>query len=543
MNRNKNNMSIVLVSTLIIIIISISVILPNVCAEEFNAKELGLKFEYDKSWKLVSGADPSTCDRTLCIFTLKNVNDDNTSIAIWIHKGHGFKNLCKCDSLVEFVQWDYTKHYEPIKTFSLINDNQTTLNGNITTMQMEYITGGGNNTQSHYFISWIKNNEILIKNNDIYYKIAYQSNNKNFNQFLSNTKNILNSIELFDPNKKIQTVSADELQPVPERKNPSFMIGNNKNEKQVNGDNSSRSIITNEKTNSISENDKQSSYKPEDKIREKMQFDDSNFDEYYSNTFANTFQNANITGKIFNLVPSSSIEKAVQIFHLGNNDKSVYIGYSPANQNIKDSFNKDDCIRVIGTTGPSLEYTNAFGAYRTSPSIMAKDIHKIDCLDMVDPTAKVITIGQTLEKGGIKVTLNKVEFDDKNTRAFLTIENTNNDEEEILRFYDTSDSKAFQGKRQYEAQYSSSYPDISSSIPPGIEESGVVLFEPLKYDVDTKFQFDMNMGFGEDYKFVFNTNSIDQLNNEIDISQVFGGEEENSQDESETKNDDEDDDD
>jgi hypothetical protein len=543
MNRNKNNMSIVLVSTLIIIIISISVILPNVCAEEFNAKELGLKFEYDKSWKLVSGADPSTCDRTLCIFTLKNVNDDNTSIAIWIHKGHGFKNLCKCDSLVEFVQWDYTKHYEPIKTFSLINDNQTTLNGNITTMQMEYITGGGNNTQSHYFISWIKNNEILIKNNDIYYKIAYQSNNKNFNQFLSNTKNILNSIELFDPNKKIQTVSADELQPVPERKNPSFMIGNNKNEKQVNGDNSSRSIITNEKTNSISENDKQSSYKPEDKIREKMQFDDSNFDEYYSNTFANTFQNANITGKIFNLVPSSSIEKAVQMFHLGNNDKSVYIGYSPANQNIKDSFNKDDCIRVIGTTGPSLEYTNAFGAYRTSPSIMAKDIHKIDCLDMVDPTAKVITIGQTLEKGGIKVTLNKVEFDDKNTRAFLTIENTNNDEEEILRFYDTSDSKAFQGKRQYEAQYSSSYPDISSSIPPGIEESGVVLFEPLKYDVDTKFQFDMNMGFGEDYKFVFNTNSIDQLNNEIDISQVFGGEEENSQDESETKNDDEDDDD
>jgi hypothetical protein len=177
--------------------------------------------------------------------------------------------------------------------------------------------------------------------------------------------------------------------------------------------------------------------------------------------------------------------------------------------------------------------------------IFASSIQKIECLDMVDPKAKIIPIGQSLEKGGIIVTLNKVEFDDKNTRAFLTIENTNNDEDDTLRFYDTSDSKAFQGKKQYEAQYSSSYPQISSSIPPGIEESGVILFEPLEYNVDTKFEFNMNMGFGNDYKFVFNTNTIDQLNNNIDIKQVFGGTEaeENSQDEKEAENNDNDNDD
>ena len=65
----------------------------------------------------------------------------------------------------------------------------------------------------------------------------------------------------------------------------------------------------------------------------------------------------------------------------------------------------------------------------------------------------------------------------------------------------------------------------------------IVLFEPLEYNVDTKFEFNMNIGL-DDYKFVFNTNTIDQLNNNIDINQVFGGDEaeENSQDESVTNN-------
>lgn len=50
-------------------------------------------------------------------------------------------------------------------------------------MQTEYTSGGEGNTQFHYLISW-------IKNNDIFYRIAYQSDNNNFNQFLSNVKYI-----------------------------------------------------------------------------------------------------------------------------------------------------------------------------------------------------------------------------------------------------------------------------------------------------------------------------------------------------------------
>ena len=62
---------------------------------------------------------------------------------------------------------------------------------------MEHTSGGEGNT-FHYLIS-------RIKNNDIFYRITYQSDNNNFNQFLSNVKNILYSIELFDPNKRLQS--------------------------------------------------------------------------------------------------------------------------------------------------------------------------------------------------------------------------------------------------------------------------------------------------------------------------------------------------
>ena len=444
---------------------------------------------------LFSGADSSKCVRIFCNFTFKNLNDSNTFLKIAIQKGQKFKDICKCDSLTEFVQYDFKKYYEPIKTFSLISDNQTILNGNVSAMQMEYTSSGGE-SPFHYLITW-------IKNNDIFYRIVYQSDNNNFNQFLSNIKTILNTIELFDPDKKLQTVASKDLPPLSERKQPSFMAENNNKE-------------TTTTTDTL---DKESSEVSSSKIKDKkttVEIDDSTFDLFYSSPESHISKKISITGKIFNTMAPSGDSGGLQIYHLGNQDKDTIISYSLSQ--IGNSFIDDECVKIEGSAGPTYQYTNAFGAYRTSPMIFASSIQKIDCLDMVDPKAKIIPIGQSLEKGGIKVTLNKVEFDDKNTRAFLTIENTNDDEDEILRFYDTSNSKAFQGKRQYEAQYSSSYPDISSSIPPGIEESGVVLFEPLEYGMDTKLEFDMSIGL-DDYKFVFNTNTIDQLNNQIDINQ------------------------
>ena len=494
----------------------------NVSGAEYVGEQSGLKFQYGQPWKLLSNADSSKCDKMLCIVTFQNLKDDNTFIKITIQKTQKFKNICQCDSLLEFVQYDFKKYYEPIKTFSIINDNQTILNGNISVMQMEYTSGTGDNP-FHYLLSW-------IKNNDIFYRIVYQSDNNNFNQFLPNFKNLLNSIELFDPNGKQQITSNEPQQAISERKKPSFMTDNEneasskdntKNIDQQTQINDSKSSST---TNVIDQQtiDNESSESSSDLKVSKVEINDTNFDLFYSNPQSHLLKNISITGKIFNIIPSSIDTGGIQIYHLGSQDKDTVISYSLSK--INNPFNVEECVKIEGSAGPNYEYTNAFGAYRSSPMIFADAIQKIDCLDMVDPKAKIVSFVQTLEKGGIKVTLHKVEFDDKNTRAFLSVENTNENEEDVVRFFDTSDSKAFQEKRQYEPQYSSSYPDISSEIPAGIEESGVVVFEPLEYGIDTKFQFGMRVGI-DDYKFVFNTNTIGQPSNINENNQMTEDEE------------------
>ena len=461
----------------------VSALSHQIFAQEGNIYEgLGIKLKYFNPWTIEGNDDDPSC-LDLCLTALF-IPSYKAGIMIMQEKFDkpDIKNKCKCDTLLEFVKYRYEIISESEENV-FINDNQTTLtDGNIPAIQMEFENKGDTLKKSVH---------ILTKGPNSFYGIVFSADkNEQYSNYLDDFKKMLNSLEF---------VSTNETK----KKQPSFLADNNTKEMSTTTD-----IV-----------DKESSRVDLSDIKDKrtdIEIDDSNFDLFYSSPESHISKKISITGKIFNTMAPSGDSGGLQIYHLGNQDKDTIISYSLSQ--IGNSFSNDECVKIEGSAGPTYQYTNAFGAYRTSPMIFASSIQKIDCLDMVDPKAKIIPIGQSLEKGGIKVTLNKVEFDDKNTRAFLTIENTNDDEDEILRFYDTSDSKAFQGKRQYEAQYSSSYPDISSSIPPGIEESGVVLFEPLEYGLDTKFEFDMSIGL-DDYKFVFNTNTIGQLNNQIDINQ------------------------
>jgi hypothetical protein len=109
----------------------------------------------------------------------------------------------------------------------------------------------------------------------------------------------------------------------------------------------------------------------------------------------------------------------------------------------------------------------------------------------INPAEKTIVQEETQTKGGIKVILHKVEFSPKNTRVFLTVDNLN--QKAAITFYDTG-AKAIQGKKQYATTYSydTEFPNINSDIPPGIEENGIILFEPLDYKTPTsaRLQFE-----------------------------------------------------
>jgi hypothetical protein len=140
--------------------------------------------------------------------------------------------------------------------------------------------------------------------------------------------------------------------------------------------------------------------------------------------------------------------------------------------------------------------------------INADSIIRIECTQVISPGQKLITMEETQTKSGIKVTLHKIEFSDKNTRVYLTVDDDNNTE---ISFYDFN-SKAIQGNRQFETttDYDVDYPEIESDIPAGIAEDGVILFEPLEYKNNNLIlQFEASKNY-EDVKFIFNVDLLSQ---------------------------------
>lgn len=240
---------------------------------------------------------------------------------------------------------------------------------------------------------------------------------------------------------------------------------------------------------------------------------DLNFNQLFENPDQYTDIDVDITGKIFHLIPASVGIKGVQIYQGGDRNRDVVIRYDASNN--FGPFTEDECVSVNGTSSGSFDFTNAFGATISAPLIDADSIAKIDCGQVINPAQNVVNIEQSQVKSGVKVTLHKVEFTDKNVRAFLTVENNNKNTE--IKFYDFN-SKALQGNRQFETtyDYDVDYPKIESDIPAGIVEDGVIIFEPMSVSQDSvKFEFQVSKNFN-DIKFTFDV--IPTSNNENQIA-------------------------
>jgi hypothetical protein len=211
----------------------------------------------------------------------------------------------------------------------------------------------------------------------------------------------------------------------------------------------------------------------------KTNFTNSNYATLFAKPDSFLDSTVDFTGKISNF-PGAGV---LQMYPGGGtNDVVVYY-------NETFNFAQDECVKVTGIVRESFAGTNAFGATRIVPAVAAQTIDKADCSQAVNPAIKTVVVEKTQTKGGIKLTFHKVEFTDKNTRTYLTVENVN--PKVSVTFYDFN-AKAIQGKKQYSTTYAFDvdYPEIKSDIPSNIEENGVVLFEPLDYNLPTaRFQF------------------------------------------------------
>jgi hypothetical protein len=175
---------------------------------------LGIKFKYFDPWKMgLLQADEPTC-LNFCNIQLSLPNNE-AMIVIVQEKFNSpkIKNNCKCDTLEEFVKYEYENTISKYEDLVFINDNQTTLtDDNISAIQMEYEKKGFTLSDENVID---KSFDIFTKGPDSFYRIVFSAeNNEQYPNYLNDFKKMINSLKF---------VSYNETK----SKQPSFMSNSN----------------------------------------------------------------------------------------------------------------------------------------------------------------------------------------------------------------------------------------------------------------------------------------------------------------------------
>ena len=178
-----------------------------------------------------------------------------------------------------------------------------------------------------------------------------------------------------------------------------------------------------------------------------------------------------ITGRVFTAPEIVGEETAFQMFADPENSEwntSVYA------EGTNLGLNVDDYVHVVGTVQGSMEGENAFGGTVTAVEVEASRVESVSAVEAVDPTQKTVEVGQTLTDRGFSVTLEKIEFGEDTTRAYVTAYNGTN---RGASFYDF-DAKIMQGSQQLDAETPFDYEVQApqTDLSPGAETEGVVVF-------------------------------------------------------------------
>jgi hypothetical protein len=134
----------------------------------------------------------------------------------------------------------------------------------------------------------------------------------------------------------------------------------------------------------------------------------------------------------------------------------------------------DTYVHVRGTVLGSFEGENAFGGSVSAVEVEADKIERVEAVDAVDPTQKTVKVGQTRSNEGFSMTLVKLEFGMRHTRAYVTARNDGIKNASL----DLYRSKIIQGSDRagQTDPFDYSVPKPREGLQPGAVTEGVVVF-------------------------------------------------------------------
>ncbi|MGG3738438.1 DUF4352 domain-containing protein [Aeribacillus pallidus] len=184
-------------------------------------------------------------------------------------------------------------------------------------------------------------------------------------------------------------------------------------------------------------------------------------------------------GRIFVEPERDSDGTYLQVFANNNSERNAIIMIEDPNVDVA----MDDIIHVTGTVKDAFEGENAFGGVITAPMILADSIEKTDYQTAFAPAKQTIELNAEQNQHGYKLTVQKVELADQETRVYVQVANETNNK---IYFY-TFDAKLIANGKQLEEEmnYDANYPEVQSELLPGVTTDGIIVFPALEEGVST----------------------------------------------------------
>jgi hypothetical protein len=134
----------------------------------------------------------------------------------------------------------------------------------------------------------------------------------------------------------------------------------------------------------------------------------------------------------------------------------------------------DSYVHVRGTVLGSIEGENAFGGTVSAVEVEADEVERVEAVDAIDPTIKTVEVGQTRSSEGFSMTLQKIEFGPRHTRAYVTARN-DTDKHVGLDLYRSKITQGSERAGQTDP-FDYNLPKPKPGLQPGEQTQGVVIF-------------------------------------------------------------------
>lgn len=220
--------------------------------------------------------------------------------------------------------------------------------------------------------------------------------------------------------------------------------------------------------------------KPEES--KKTYVDPAEIDNVYASPDDYKGQYIELTGKVFTEPEVGSDSISFQIFaDIENSEKNTVVITNDTTLDVKDG----DYVKVNAKIDGAFKGTNSFGGLVEALQVSEASVEISSYVDLVAPAIKTIEpTNATIDQYGCVVSITKIEIAENETRVYVTA--TNNSEEDMSIY--SFNAKLLQNNKQIEEAYNydADYEEVQSDILPGMESSGIMLFDAV--DPSVNFQ-------------------------------------------------------